>query len=108
MTHKQAFMDQLFSETHPGICFHLVIVLLYLKKFNVVVHTPPRCLSLMLNKMKDSLTPEIFSFLQQYQSLVTMFLTNKDDLGTQQKLLEKLPNLKEIALGKEESKLQEE
>lgn len=100
-------MDQLITETDPGTCFHLVLVLLYLNHFSVVLHTPPRCLSLMLNKLKQSIAPEIHSFLQEYQTLVTIFLTNKDDLATKKKLTEKLPNLKEIILGKEQEKKEE-
>lgn len=101
LKHRQTFMDQLIAETDPPTAFHLVIVALYLKVFGVVVHAPPRCLSLMLTKLKPHLSPEQTSFLQEYQSWVTIFLTNKTDTSTQQKLNEKLPQLKEIVLGKD-------
>lgn len=52
MMHRQTFMDQLTTETNPAAVFHLVVVVLYLKKFGVVVHAAGRSVPVIFNKLK--------------------------------------------------------
>lgn len=96
-------MDQLTKETNPAAALHLVAVLLYLKKSSAVVHAPGRCVSLLISKVKDQLSAESSKLLLEFQGLVVKHLTAPDD-PTQNALNEKLPQLKELVLGKEDPK----
>lgn len=100
ITHRQTMMDQLINETNPATCFHLVVVLLYLKKFNVVVHVPGKTIATLVSKLKEVITPEIYSQLTNFQASVIQYLTNKNP-SLEQELQENTPKLKEIVLGKD-------
>jgi hypothetical protein len=38
LQHRQALLDQISKETNPATIFHSVLVTLYLKKHNVMIH----------------------------------------------------------------------
>lgn len=78
-THRQAFMDQLTTETNPATAFHLVVVLLYLKKNNAVVHAPGRSVATILAKLKPDLPPATFNLLSELQGKVVKYLTDKQN-----------------------------
>jgi len=104
LTHRQALMDQLTKETNGSTAFHLILVILYLKKHSVMVHVPGRSLSTLLNKLKADVTEPNFNLLVEYQGLVTKFLTQKQpEPQLLTSLTDKLPAIKELVLGKEES-----
>jgi len=104
LTHRQALMDQLTKESNGATAFHLVLVILYLKKHSVMVHVPGRSLSTLLNKLQPDVTEANFNLLVEFQGLVTKFLTQKQaDAQVQTSLNEKLPLIKQLVLGKDDA-----
>jgi len=98
LTHREAFMTQLTSETNPATVLHIIVVLLYMKKYSVVVHAPGRCVSMILSKLKSQIPAEDFEKLSELQVLVVKFLT-KEQPDTDKLLAEKLQTAKQIVLG---------
>ncbi len=90
-------MDQLVTETNPATVFHLVLVLLYLKKNNVVIHAPGRSLAPILAKLKGDIPPTTFSLLNDFQTKVIKYLTDKTS-ELENELVARLPELKAIVL----------
>jgi hypothetical protein len=65
MTHKQTFLDQLVTETNPAAVFHLVVILLYLKKNGVVVHAAGRSVPMVFNRLKVVKFLRIFAYFDR-------------------------------------------
>lgn len=71
-----------------------------------MVHAPGRCISTVLNSLKDSIPNEASQFLNDFQIKVVKFLTEKYE-ELEKELQEMLPKLKELALGKDEPQEEE-
>jgi len=102
-THRQMLLDQLAKETNPATSFHLVVVLLFAKKFSVVAHVPGRAISSILTKLKPAVPSDVFALLTEFQTLVIQFLTSSNP-QIQSQLEMKMPALKELVLGKDNEK----
>lgn len=87
-THRATLLSQLDTEQNPATCLHLVVVLLFMKKRNALVHIPGRSVSSVLGQLKvngrdrrdasdvpqEELPPPVYNQLNTYQSCVVKFL----------------------------------
>ncbi|PRP85355.1 E3 UFM1-protein ligase 1-like [Planoprotostelium fungivorum] len=100
-THRATLMQQLDSEENPATTLQLVVVLLFLKKKNCVIHIPGRSISSVLSKLKDDLPAPVFSQLSAYQVDVVKFLNAEKqalDEETQSRLMQGMAPLKDLVL----------
>jgi hypothetical protein len=77
LTQKFTLCDQLGKEENPGVVLHLAVVLLMMKKHNIVVHPPGKFVITLLTKLKDNLDISTFQKLSEFSNRVVTFLASK-------------------------------
>lgn len=84
-SHRQSLIEQLKREEEPAMALHLTAVILFMQQTHCMVHAPGRCVPHVITFLSDKLTPEQYSVLSQYQSLVLQQLvaSRHSDTSTQ-------------------------
>eukprot|EP00026_Physarum_polycephalum_P004173 Phypoly_transcript_04190.p1 GENE.Phypoly_transcript_04190~~Phypoly_transcript_04190.p1 ORF type:complete len:732 (+),score=177.63 Phypoly_transcript_04190:129-2198(+) len=99
--HTEDLTKQLRDEKNPAAAFHQAVLIMYIRCYAHLVHAPPKNIQLLVARLQQKLPKKAFDKVKDFQNGVVRFLTAKtpaDKESEEEKLTEKLDELKELAL----------
>jgi len=99
--HTEDLTKQLGVEANPATAFHQAVLIMYIRCFSHLLHAPPKNIQLLVARLQQKLPKKVFDKVKDFQNGVVRYLTVKtkeEKESEEEKLKEKLDELKELAL----------